>query len=372
MNAKEIFLKMKEDNLKNEVNLAKKINDGNENLKNSLSKIKKNMEKVSIYSNVNYDCFSKKLKYESNNNYPTTENLYKINDNIISDKTRNTRNSYHEDFNSNENIREIQIIDEPITILDINIDEKNKINNEKEVLYLKNELMNNNITRINNNIKNINKKDNKEIKKKIETKKKENKIDIKNNNITNNLSNKNNVDKNINHKKTISNSLNLNESTLNKTNKNNSKKTINKQNNIIQNQKKLNPKTIQLKTFFQNQNLHKSPSLLLKTRISNNKKKNKNINLTNSTTLQSNSKKKNSNSKTINYDNDINEQYKKTISIDSNKKNYDIDSQNKIVSKYNTRRSDKNYLTNIPSKDYNNYYLVCINSVKVNDCFINY
>jgi len=44
MNAKEIFLKMKEDNLKNEVNLAKKINDGNENLKNSLSKIKKNME----------------------------------------------------------------------------------------------------------------------------------------------------------------------------------------------------------------------------------------------------------------------------------------------------------------------------------------
>ena len=39
MNVKEIFTKMKEDNLRNEINLAKKINDGNENLINTLYKI---------------------------------------------------------------------------------------------------------------------------------------------------------------------------------------------------------------------------------------------------------------------------------------------------------------------------------------------
>ena len=60
MNVKEIFTKMKEDNLRNEINLTKKINDGNENLINTIYKIKKNMEKLSIYSNVNYDYISEK------------------------------------------------------------------------------------------------------------------------------------------------------------------------------------------------------------------------------------------------------------------------------------------------------------------------
>ena len=357
MNAKDIFVKMKEDNLKNEINLAKKINDGNENLKKTLFKIKKNMEKVFLYSNVNYDCFSEKLNDKSNNNYQKTS-LDKNYDNILSDKKINKRNDYYNDYYSNENKGEIQIIDEPITIFDINQDDISKINDEKEVLYLKNELMNTNKNTNKNNIKNINKKENKGIKKDIKAKKNENKIEIKNSNLSHNSYNRNNIDKNKNNSRTIliSNSLNIDESTLNKTNKSNSKQTQNKQTNKIQNQKKLNQKTIKLKTTFQNQNIYKSPSLLLKTRISKNNRNSNNNNITNSTTLQSNSKKKINNSKTINYDNDINEQCKKTVSIDSNKKYYDIDSQNKIVSKYNTRRSDNNFLTNIYDKDYNNYY----------------
>ena len=349
MNVKEIFTKMKEDNLRNEINLAKKINDGNENLKNTLYKIKKNMEKLSIYSNVNYDCFSEKSNYKKNNNYHSTQSLDKINDKLIFNKT----------INPKKNKEEIQIINKPITIFDD--DDDSKINNEKEVIHLKKELMDNNEIKINNTIKNnnqrINKNDIKNINKKdkkkdIKKPKIENKIEIENSYLTNHSDIKNNKDQNKS-KILTSNSLNINESTLNKTNKSNSKQT--EQNNKIQNQKKLKQKTITLKTTFQNQNIYKSPNLLLKTRITKNKINDKNNNITNSTTLQSNSKKKINNSKTINYDNDIIEHNKKTISIDSNKKYYDIDSQNKIILKYNTRRSDKNNLNNIYDKDYNNF-----------------
>ena len=159
MNVKEIFTKMKEDNLRNEINLAKKINDGNENLKNTLSKIKKNMEKLSIYSNVNYDCFSEKSNYKKNNNYHSTQSLDKINDKLIFNKT----------INPKKNKEEIQIINKPITIFDDD-DDDSKINNEKEVIHLKKELMDNNEIKINNTIKNnnqrINKNDIKNIKKK--------------------------------------------------------------------------------------------------------------------------------------------------------------------------------------------------------------
>jgi hypothetical protein len=153
---------MKEDNLRNEINLAKKINDGNENLKNTLSKIKKNMEKLSIYSNVNYDCFSEKSNYKKNNNYHSTQSLDKINDKLIFNKT----------INPKKNKEEIQIINKPITIFDD--DDDSKINNEKEVIHLKKELMDNNEIKINNTIKNnnqrINKNDIKNIKKKIKKK----------------------------------------------------------------------------------------------------------------------------------------------------------------------------------------------------------
>ena len=64
MKAKEIFEKIKKENLENEINLVKKINEGNENLKNTLQKIKKDMEKISIYSKVNYDFVHKKKNTE--------------------------------------------------------------------------------------------------------------------------------------------------------------------------------------------------------------------------------------------------------------------------------------------------------------------
>ena len=162
MNVKEIFTKMKEDNLRNEINLAKKINDGNENLINTLYKIKKNMEKVSIYSNVNYDCFSEKSNYKKNNNYHSTQSLDKINEKSIFNNSINLKNK-----------GEIQIINKPITIFDDD-DDDSKINNEKEVIHLKKELMDNNEIKINNTIKNnnqrINKNHIKNIKKKIKKK----------------------------------------------------------------------------------------------------------------------------------------------------------------------------------------------------------
>ena len=71
MESREIFLKMREDNKKQEEELAKKIMEGNENLRNTLARIKKDMEKISIHSNVNYDSFDpnniekKEIKYNS-------------------------------------------------------------------------------------------------------------------------------------------------------------------------------------------------------------------------------------------------------------------------------------------------------------------
>lgn len=57
MACKEIFDKLKEEtNLQEEI-LNKKIKEGNENLKNILQKIKHEMEKISIYSSVNYEGF---------------------------------------------------------------------------------------------------------------------------------------------------------------------------------------------------------------------------------------------------------------------------------------------------------------------------
>jgi hypothetical protein len=54
---------MKEYNKKEEDYLTQKINEGNENLKNTLKKIKQDMEKIPIFSNVNYD-----NNFKNNNN----------------------------------------------------------------------------------------------------------------------------------------------------------------------------------------------------------------------------------------------------------------------------------------------------------------
>lgn len=55
MNTKEIFNKMKEENKMQEELLKQKIIEGNDALKKKLDKIKKDMEKISIYSHVNYE-----------------------------------------------------------------------------------------------------------------------------------------------------------------------------------------------------------------------------------------------------------------------------------------------------------------------------
>ena len=75
------------------------------------------MEKLSIYSNVNYDCFSEKSNYKKNNNYHSTQSLDKINDKLIFNNSINLKNK-----------GEIQIINKPITIFDDD-DDDSKINN---------------------------------------------------------------------------------------------------------------------------------------------------------------------------------------------------------------------------------------------------
>jgi hypothetical protein len=98
MESREIFLKMREDNKKQEEELAKKIMEGNENLRNTLARIKKDMEKISIHSNVNYDSFDpnniekKEIKY---NSIPNNKSNY-IN-----------YHNYHSN-NSKENLEEIK------------------------------------------------------------------------------------------------------------------------------------------------------------------------------------------------------------------------------------------------------------------------
>ena len=333
MKAKEIFEKIKKENLENEINLVKKINEGNENLKNTLQKIKKDMEKISIYSKVNYDFVPKKKKHRNRND---NNNIY---------------------FISTDLKEEIKSTEEPKSIFEL---DNNKINNEKEVIFLKKELMDNN--NLNSNLKHDN------------------------TNLIDNSLNKNNSNKNLKRKRTnyTSNSFNksqltLNDSSLKKPNKNlnetnkksnNNKNNNNNNNDISSNNKNYtlnnndnrsneenyhklnNSKNIKLKTDYEkNKNKDLSPSILLKNRLSKNRNIKRN-NITNSTTtLPSNSKKRNEISK--NFEND----FKKTIgSIDSNKKYYDIDSQNKIVSKYNTRRSDKNNL---------NYYIEIDNNENI-------
>ena len=93
MNSQEVFAKMKEENKIQEEKLAQKIMEGNENLKKTLQKIKKDMEKISLYSNVNYDSFKNdskeaeiKEKFNSQYNYnqiipenSNSQNFYTLN-----------------------------------------------------------------------------------------------------------------------------------------------------------------------------------------------------------------------------------------------------------------------------------------------------
>ena len=64
MDTQEIFNKIKEENIKYEKNIVNRIMEGNENLKKTLAKIKKEMEKLSIHSNFNYDSLKNDYKKE--------------------------------------------------------------------------------------------------------------------------------------------------------------------------------------------------------------------------------------------------------------------------------------------------------------------
>lgn len=106
MNSQEVFAKMKEENKIQEEKLAQKIMEGNENLKKTLQKIKKDMEKISLYSNVNYDSYKNdskegeiKQKFDSQYNY-----------NQISPENSNSQNFYT--LNKQSNIPSLSLQDE--------------------------------------------------------------------------------------------------------------------------------------------------------------------------------------------------------------------------------------------------------------------
>ena len=100
MDSKEIFFKMREDNKRQEEELAKKIMDGNENLRNTLAKIKRDMEKISIHSNVNYDTFQP----QNYNNNEINYNTFQYNNNQY--------DNYKFGNNNQENLNEIKEVKE--------------------------------------------------------------------------------------------------------------------------------------------------------------------------------------------------------------------------------------------------------------------
>ena len=100
MDSKEIFFKMREDNKRQEEELAKKIMDGNENLRNTLARIKRDMEKISIHSNVNYDTFQ-----------PQNYNNNEINYNTIQ-YNNNQYDNYKFGNNNQDNLNEIKEVKE--------------------------------------------------------------------------------------------------------------------------------------------------------------------------------------------------------------------------------------------------------------------
>ena len=100
MDSKEIFFKMREDNKRQEEELAKKIMDGNENLRNTLARIKRDMEKISIHSNVNYDTFQP----QNYNNNEINYNTFQYNNNQY--------DNYKFGNNNQENLNEIKEVKE--------------------------------------------------------------------------------------------------------------------------------------------------------------------------------------------------------------------------------------------------------------------
>lgn len=134
MDTEEIFNKIKEENIKYEKNIANRIMEGNENLKKTLAKIKKEMEKLSIHSNVNYDSLKNDYKKEKifkiKENNP---NIKIINLNQLENKNENmekeTNDIKLENQIQNENDLKFEIEESSITEEFLK-NHNNKINNQ--------------------------------------------------------------------------------------------------------------------------------------------------------------------------------------------------------------------------------------------------
>ena len=359
MDVMELFNKIKEENYKYEQRIANRIMEGNENLKNTLAKIKKDMEKLSIHSNVNYETFKNDYKREQNFQMTNLNPNYKIiNTNSIESDNENIENNNEINFNNHyEN----------------NKDNLKDYENEEEKSLIKEEFTNNNNNLINEN--------------------------LNNNNLINSISshqrNKGisdsfSVNKN---KKTSINSDSFSKSSQNIKDKNNNNNItdnnkINDKNNINKKSKQIiidkkSPKIQFIKTTLKNVKLNnklnnkkkkglfsKSPELLFKNKIKKNKNlipKNKSIA---STTILSTSKKKSeSEKKLINNEKEINNQLKKSGSLDSNHFYYDVDSDNRIISKYySSKRSFKFNKSNSDNFDsiFNSNFNSEYNTINVN------
>ena len=359
MDVMELFNKIKEQNYKYEQRIANRIMEGNENLKNTLAKIKKDMEKLSIHSNVNYETIKNDYKREQNFQMSNLNPNYKIiNSNSIESDNENIENNNEINFNNHyEN----------------NKDNLKDYENEEEKSLIKEEFTNNNNNLINEN--------------------------LNNNNLINSISshqrNKGisdsfSVNKN---KKTSINSDSFSKSSQNIKDKNNNNNItdnnkINDKNNINKKSKQIiidkkSPKIQFIKTTLKNVKLNnklnnkkkkglfsKSPEILFKNKIKKNKNlipKNKSIA---STTILSTSKKKSeSEKKLINNEKEINNQLKKSGSLDSNHFYYDVDSDNRIISKYySSKRSFKFNKSNSDNFDsiFNSNFNSEYNTINVN------
>ena len=332
MDTEEIFNKIKEENIKYEKNIANRIMEGNENLKKTLAKIKKEMEKLSIHSNVNYDSLKNDYKKEK---------IFKIKENNPNIKIINLNQLENKNENMEKETNDIKL--------------ENQIQNENDLKF---EIEESSITE--EFLKNHNNKiNNQNIISSIRSSHKRNKESIDSFSRSKN-------------KKTAVTSDSLSKSSANIIEKNNIKKINNKNTKRIKNksqppkikfiQASLNNVKLRI---FDNENkiiFSKSPDIENKKKI---KKKNlipKNKSIGNSI-IQSSSKKKTDNiSKIINKENEIEEQNKKIESLDSNKLYYDVDSENKIISKNNTLRSNKFNTNNSDINLDSNFNTININS----------
>jgi hypothetical protein len=135
MDTQEIFNKIKEENIKYEKNIVNRIMEGNENLKKTLAKIKKEMEKLSIHSNFNYD---------------SLKNDYKKDKIFKKKETKNNPNIQIIHLNKIENKNEKKEKEKNEIKIENQIQEQNNLKFEIEQSSITEELFNNHNNKINN------------------------------------------------------------------------------------------------------------------------------------------------------------------------------------------------------------------------------